>query len=139
MKVHTAQIRLETAGFCDIRDITGELLRIVAEAGVKTGVVCLGCPGSTTGITTIEFEPGAVADFQRALEQLAPQAGEYHHNDTWGDGNGFAHLRSALVGTSRCFPVREGRPELGTWQQVVFLDFDNRARRRSITVTVLGE
>ena len=137
--VHTDEIRLETEGFCDIRDITAAVERIVADSGVKTGLVCLGCPGSTTGITTVEFEPGAVADLKRALEQLAPQKGAYRHNETWGDGNGFAHLRSALIGTSRSFPVRNGKPALGTWQQVVFLDFDNRSRQRTVTVTVMGE
>ncbi|MFO7676425.1 MAG: secondary thiamine-phosphate synthase enzyme YjbQ [bacterium] len=139
MKVHTGEIRLDTAGFCDVRDVTAEVERIVAESCVADGLVCVGCPGSTTGVTTVEFEPGAVADLKRALEKLAPQKGQYDHNATWDDGNGFAHLRSALVGTSRCFPVRGGRPALGTWQQVVFIDFDNRSRRRTLVVTVVGE
>ncbi|HDQ99935.1 MAG TPA: YjbQ family protein [candidate division WOR-3 bacterium] len=139
MKVHTDEIRLETEGFCDIRDVSAEVGRVVADSGIRTGLVCVGCPGSTTGVTTIEFEPGAVADLKRALESLAPEKGRYDHNATWGDGNGFAHLRSALVGTSRTFPVRDGAPALGTWQQVVFLDFDNRSRRRTVIVTVMGD
>lgn len=139
MKACSAEIRLETEGFCDIRDISAEVGRIVADSGITTGMVCVGCPGSTTGITTIEFEPGAVADLKLALEKLAPQQGSYRHNDTWGDGNGFSHLRSALIGASRAFPVRGGKPALGTWQQVVFLDFDNRPRRRTVIVTVTGD
>lgn len=137
--VHNSTIRLKTEGFCDIQDITGQVERIVADSGIKNGLVCVGCPGSTTGITTLEFEPGAVADLKRALEQIAPRDATYRHNDTWNDGNGFAHLRSALIGTSRTFPVLKGRPALGTWQQIVFLDFDNRSRQRELTVIVLGD
>ena len=87
----------------------------------------------------MEFEPGAVADLKAALEKLAPEKARYHHNDTWDDGNGFAHLRSALVGASQAFPVKDGAVVLGTWQQIVFLDFDNRPRRRKLVVTVVGE
>jgi len=137
--VHTTEVRLETKGFCDIRDITDGVRQAVAESGIKDGIACIANPGSTAGITTIEFEPGAVADLKRALERLAPEDGSYEHDNTWGDGNGFAHLRSALVGTSSCFPVRDGAPVLGTWQQVVFLDFDNRPRSRTLTVTIVGE
>jgi secondary thiamine-phosphate synthase enzyme len=137
--VHTTEIRLETKGFCDIHDITDGVRRAVTEAGIKDGIACIANPGSTAGITTIEFEPGAVEDLKRAFERLAPEDGRYEHDNTWGDGNGFAHLRSALVGTSACFPVCEGALVLGTWQQVVFLDFDNRPRSRTLAVTVVGE
>ena len=137
--VHTASIELDCNGFCDVQDITEPLRRIVAESGIRAGLACVANPGSTAGITTVEFEPGAVADLKRALERLAPEDGRYEHDATWGDGNGFAHLRSALVGASFTLPVRDGAPVLGTWQQVVFLDFDNRARHRSVVVSVVGD
>jgi secondary thiamine-phosphate synthase enzyme len=137
--VHSGTIDVSTQGFCDVVDVTAELRRIVDESGIKDGIVTIANPGSTAGLTTIEFEPGAVADLREAMERLAPQDGHYRHDDTWGDGNGFAHLRSAFVGTSCSFPVRARAPVLGTWQQVVLLDFDNRPRRRRIVVTVVGE
>lgn len=137
--VHTDEIVLETTGFCDVQDITGSVQQVVDASGIREGVVCIANPGSTAGITTIEYEPGAVADLKQALERLAPQDGRYEHNETWGDGNGFSHLRSALVGASKTFPVRDGHPVLGTWQQIVFLDFDNKPRRRSLVVMVVGE
>jgi secondary thiamine-phosphate synthase enzyme len=139
VRVHTGEIRLATAGCDDILDITGRVERIVADSGIRTGLVGIASPGSTAGITTVEFEPGAVADLARALDRLAPRDGKYGHDAAWGDGNGFAHLRSALVGTSLTLAVREGRPALGTWQQVVFLEFDNRGRQRELVVTVVGE
>ncbi len=117
-------------------DITPQVARIVAESGSQQGVVNVA--GSTLGITTLEFEPGCVADLRRALEQIAPADGDYAHNARWGDGNGYAHLRSALVGTVRSFPVTEGRLGTGAWQQIVLCDFDNRARDRQVLVTVIG-
>lgn len=137
--VHSATFEVSTKGFGDVIDITTRVVASVEKVGVRNGIVCVANPGSTAGITTIEFEPGAVADLQAALEKLAPENGRYRHNDTWDDGNGFAHLRSALVGASRAFPVRDGKVALGTWQQIVFLDFDNRPRRRKLAVTVVGE
>ena len=137
--VHSATFEVSTQGFCDVVDVTAQVAASVAESGIRNGIVCIANPGSTGGITTIEFEPGAVADLKAALEKLAPENARYHHNDTWDDGNGFAHLRSALVGTSQSFPVREGSIALGTWQQIVFLDFDNRPRQRKLVVTVVGE
>jgi secondary thiamine-phosphate synthase enzyme len=95
--------------------------------------------GSTLGVTTLEFEPGCVADLRRALDQVAPATSDYAHNARWGDDNGYAHLRSALVGTAKSFPVIEGKLGTGTWQQIVLCDFDNRGREREITVTVVGE
>ncbi|MEO0085053.1 MAG: secondary thiamine-phosphate synthase enzyme YjbQ [candidate division WOR-3 bacterium] len=137
--VHTDVLELKTAGRCDVHDVTPELARIVAESGVRQGIVCVACAGSTAGITTIEFEPGVVKDLQELMEKLVPQKQTYHHDSTWGDANGYAHLRSALLGTSLALPVKDGRPVLGTWQQVVFVDFDNRPRRRTLTVVVVGE
>lgn len=120
-------------------DISAQVERIVAESRIRAGVVNVSGKGSTLGITTIEYEPGAVADLQRALEKIAPTDADYAHNARWGDDNGYAHLRSALMGTAQSFPLRDGRLELGTWQQVVLCDFDNRPREREVTVTVVGE
>jgi secondary thiamine-phosphate synthase enzyme len=137
--VHSASFEVSAQGFCDVIDVTAQVAECVTESGVRSGIVCIANPGSTGGITTIEFEPGAVADLKAALEKLAPEKARYHHNDTWDDGNGFAHLRSALVGASQSFPVRDGKVALGTWQQIVFLDFDNRPRRRKLVITIVGE
>jgi secondary thiamine-phosphate synthase enzyme len=137
--VHSAAFEVTTQGFCDVVDVTSQVTAIVEKSGIRNGIVCIANPGSTGGITTIEFEPGAVADLKTALEKLAPEKAVYRHNDTWDDGNGFAHLRSALVGASQAFPVRDGKVTLGTWQQIVFLDFDNRPRRRKLVVTIVGE
>lgn len=126
-------------GLCDVRDITAEVEQAVARSGVRTGIVNVSGVGSTLGITTIEFEPGAVSDLREALERIAPMHDNYAHNQRWGDHNGFAHLRSALVGTARSFPVSDGRLHLGTWQQVILCDFDDRPRQREITITVVGE
>ena len=137
--VHSTTFEVSTQGFGDVVDVTAHVVASVEKSGVRNGIVCIANPGSTAGITTIEFEPGAVADLKAALEKLAPEKAHYRHNDTWDDGNGFAHLRSALVGASQAFPVRDGAIALGTWQQIVFLDFDNRPRRRKLVVTVVGE
>jgi secondary thiamine-phosphate synthase enzyme len=111
----------------------------VAKSGVRRGVVNVSGVGSTLAITTIEFEPGAVSDLKRALDQIAPANDDYEHNARWGDHNGYAHLRSALVGTSASYPVSDGALRLGTWQQIVLCDFDDRPRQREIVVTVTGQ
>ncbi len=139
MAVYQKSFRISTRGHADVLDITSQVERIVAESRIRWGIVNVSGKGSTLGITTIEYEPGAVADLKRALERIAPTDADYAHNARWGDGNGFAHLRSALMGTARSFPLRDGRLELGTWQQVVLCDFDNRSREREVTVTVVGE
>lgn len=139
MKLHQGTIRRQTRGHCDVLDITDEVTRIIAESGVGNGIVNVSGLGSTLGVTTIEFEPGAVSDLRRALEQVAPENDDYAHNARWGDHNGFAHLRSALMGTAKSYPVKDGRPHLGTWQQIIRCDFDDRPRQREITVTVLGD
>ena len=138
MRVHQNSFRVATRGHSDVLDITPQVARIVAESGSQQGVVNVAGVGSTLGITTLEFEPGCVADLRRALDQIAPAAADYAHNARWGDGNGYAHLRSALVGTVRSFPVTEGRLGTGAWQQIVLCDFDNRARDRQVLVTVIG-
>ena len=112
--------------------------RVVSASEILEGTVVVFVPGSTGAITTIEFESGAVADLKRALERIAPQDAEYEHNLRWGDGNGYSHVRASLMGPSRSFPVRDGRLALGTWQQVILLDFDNRPRQRTVMVQLLG-
>jgi secondary thiamine-phosphate synthase enzyme len=139
MAVLQKSFRVSTRGHGDVLDVTAQVTRIVAESGVQQGIVNIAGVGSTLGVTTLEFEPGCVADLRRALEQIAPAAGDYAHNARWGDGNGYAHLRSALVGTARSFPVTGGQVGIGTWQQIVLCDFDNRTRDRQVLVTVVGE
>ncbi|MGO4879369.1 MAG: secondary thiamine-phosphate synthase enzyme YjbQ [Bryobacteraceae bacterium] len=139
MPVLQKSFRVSTRGHSDVLDITAQVERIVADSGVRHGIVNIAGVGSTLGIITIEFESGCVADLRRALEQIAPADADYAHNARWGDGNGYAHLRSALVGTARSFPVVEGQIGTGTWQQIVLCDFDNRARDRQVLVTVVGE
>jgi secondary thiamine-phosphate synthase enzyme len=138
MSVLQKSFRVATKGHSDVLDITSQVERIVAESGVQNGVVNVAGIGSTLGITTLEFESGCVADLRRALEEIAPVEGNYAHNARWGDGNGYAHLRSALVGTTQTFPVVDGQIGAGTWQQIVLCDFDNRARERQVLVTVVG-
>jgi secondary thiamine-phosphate synthase enzyme len=132
-------ISLDTKGASDMSDITPGVQDIVSRSRVRNGIACVAVPGSTGGITTIEFEAGVLRDLKETIERLAPQRQHYHHDATWGDGNGFAHVRSALIGTSQSFPVVDGRVVLGAWQQIVFIDFDNRPRDRRITVQVVGE
>jgi secondary thiamine-phosphate synthase enzyme len=139
MAVFQRSIRLSTRGHTDVIDLTSQVEEIVAASGIRQGMVNISGIGSTLAITTIEYEPGAVADLRRALDQIAPVSDDYAHNARWGDHNGFAHLRSALMGTAKTYPVRDGSLHLGTWQQVILCDFDDRPRQREITVTVYGE
>jgi secondary thiamine-phosphate synthase enzyme len=120
-------------------DVTPELERLVAAAGVDTGILTVHLTGSTGAVTTIEYESGALTDLRHALERLAPVGGDYAHNARWGDGNGFSHVRSALLKTGVVIPVVGGRLALGTWQQVVVLNLDNRPRSREVVAVVLGE
>ena len=139
MPVLQKSIRLSTRGHGDAIDITSRVASIVAESGVHEGMVNVAGKGSTLGVTTIEYEPGAVADLKRALDAIAPMNDNYAHNARWGDHNGFAHLRSALLGTTETYPVRDGSLYLGTWQQIILCDFDDCPRNREVTVTVFGE
>ncbi|HNZ31998.1 MAG TPA: secondary thiamine-phosphate synthase enzyme YjbQ [Smithellaceae bacterium] len=132
-------IPIDTKGFSDIIDITPRVLSYVKQAGIANGLITLFCPGSTGALTTIEYEPGVLRDLREALEKIAPSDVSYHHDARWGDGNGFSHVRAALMKPSLSIPVIEGRPTLGTWQQIVFIDFDNRARKRNIVVQIIGE
>jgi secondary thiamine-phosphate synthase enzyme len=139
MSTHQATFRLKTQGRGQIIDISEQVARIVAQSRVQNGIVNVSGKGSTLGVTTLEYEPGCIADLQRALEKIAPSSADYAHNARWGDGNGYAHLRSALLGTAKSFPVIDGRPAVGTWQQIVLCDFDNRPRDREVLVTVVGD
>jgi secondary thiamine-phosphate synthase enzyme len=139
MTVRTASISMKTRGNTDLCDITGELKRLVAESGLKNGTLTVFCPSSTSALTTVEFEPGSVADLKRMLEEIVPAGREYAHNATWQDGNGYAHMRSSLLGTSLSIPFINAALTLGTWQQVVYADFDNRPRQRELVVQMVGD
>jgi len=130
---------MDTKGYCDIVDITPRLLSILRRLLIANGLVTLFCPGSTGSITTIEYEPGVLQDLKEALERIAPSNIPYRHDERWGDGNGFSHVRAALMKPSLTIPVVDGKLTLGTWQQVVFIDFDNRGRHRNIIVPILGD
>jgi secondary thiamine-phosphate synthase enzyme len=137
--VITKSIRLSTNGNCDIRDITNDVREQVKSSGLTSGTVTVFVPGSTGGLTTIEYEPGLIADLPELLEKLVPSGVSYQHDRTWHDGNGHAHLRSALIGPDITIPFVAGKLTLGTWQQVIFLDFDNRRRDRELVVQIMGE
>jgi secondary thiamine-phosphate synthase enzyme len=137
--VVTASLLVDTQGHTDIVNITRGVSDAVAASELTGGIVTVFCPGSTGAITTVEFEDGVVADIQRALDQLAPPDGDYLHHLRWGDDNGHSHVRAALVGPSLTIPFIEGRLSLGTWQQIVLIDCDTRARSRRLVVQVMGE
>ncbi|MCX5811180.1 MAG: secondary thiamine-phosphate synthase enzyme YjbQ [Proteobacteria bacterium] len=137
--VHTEQFQLKTKGFGDTIDITGKTITITGNSKVKNGLVTVFCPGSTGTITTIEYESGVIGDLQKALEKIAPSNTDYEHNLRWGDGNGFSHVRAALMKPSLSIPLVNGELALGTWQQIVFIDFDNRGRNRTVIVQAIGE
>jgi secondary thiamine-phosphate synthase enzyme len=139
MAVFQKSFRLSTRGNCDVIDISSQVERIVGESGIGCGIANISGRGSTLGITTLEFESGCVADLRRALDRVAPPTSDYAHNARWGDNNGYSHLRSALVGTAKSYPVHQGRLGLGAWQQIVLCDFDDSPRDREVTVTVVGE
>jgi secondary thiamine-phosphate synthase enzyme len=136
--VHGGLLRLETPGNGHIVDITQGVASVLATAGIDRGVVVVFATGSTVAVTTMEYEPGGVHDLQALLDRLIPPAGEYEHNRRNHDTNAHAHLRAAVIGPSESIPVVDGRLVLGTWQQVVLIDFDDRRRRRTVTVQVLS-
>jgi len=137
--IRVNKITEKTAGFCDIIDLTPKLRAHIEKESIHNGLLTLFVSGSTAALTTIEYEPGLVADLKEFVERLIPSDRRYHHDDRWGDDNGFAHLRAALFGPSMTIPIENGQPSLGRWQQVILLDFDNRPRRREIIVQVIGE
>ena len=137
--IHGETIELSTAGFSDIQDITDEVRRVVAASGIQEGIVNVFAIGSTASVTTIEFEPALVADMQEALEKLWPRTMQTRHSQTWGDDNGFSHLRAAFLGPGLTAPVHQGGVILGRWQQIIVLDHDNGGRQRKLFVQVVGE
>lgn len=137
--VTTVRRRVRTAGQGDVHDVTGDVAAAVSASGMTAGVATVAVVGSTAGVTTIEFEPGAVADFGRLLEQLAPRGATYAHHERWGDDNGSSHVRAALLGPSLALPFSDAQLALGTWQQVVLVECDTRARERELVVQLVGE
>lgn len=137
--VHTSDISFQTGGPGDMVDITARMCQAVADSGLTSGTITAFAPGATTGITTIEYEPGLIKDFPALMEKLAPSDITYEHDNTWHDGNGFSHLRSALIGPDITIPFVAGKMMLGTWQQVIFCEFDNRPRERTIIFQIIGE
>jgi secondary thiamine-phosphate synthase enzyme len=136
--VITETISIKTKGFCDIINITPQVLSIIEQSSVANGLVTIFCAGSTGSITTIEYESGALKDLKEALERIAPSDIPYAHDRRWEDGNGFSHVRAALMKPSLTVPLVNGKLTLGTWQQIVFIDFDNRERHRDIIVQIIG-
>ena len=137
--VSTSRLRLATKGQGHAQDITAHVREAVAASGLASGIVTVFVVGSTAGITTIEFEPGAVADLNTLFDRLAPRNAEYQHHLRWGDDNGSSHVRAALLGASITVPFADGAPSLGTWQQIMLLEFDTRPRERDVIVQVIGE
>ncbi len=137
-KIDKFYLSFNTSGETDVIDITRQVASRVSESGVTEGLVLIFIPGSTASVTTIEYESGVVQDLKEAVERLAPREIFYQHDARWGDGNGYAHVRAALLGPSLTVPVSDGRPVLGTWQQIVLVDFDNHPRNRKILVQVSG-
>lgn len=139
MLIHTSTLSEKTQGHCDIIDITAKVRRELERQKIQSGLATLFVSGSTASLTTIEYESGVLKDLQELLEKLVPSNRKYHHDDRWGDNNGFSHLRASLLGPSLQIPIQEGKLLLGTWQQIVLLDFDNRPRTREIVVQLMGE
>ncbi|MGQ9706923.1 MAG: secondary thiamine-phosphate synthase enzyme YjbQ [bacterium] len=139
MSVYRKVIEVSTMGHTDIIDISGRIYEIVKESGIKEGVVNVFAVHSTVGITTVEYEPGLIRDLKEAMERIAPTGVSYHHDSAWGEGNGYAHIRSSIIGAGFTCPVSNASLLTGTWQQIVLLDFDNRKRNRRVVVTVIGE
>jgi secondary thiamine-phosphate synthase enzyme len=137
--VKTGSIQLNTRGNADVQDITSQIAQVVIASEVKNGTVTIFCPSATSALTTIEYESGCVSDLQRLFDEIIPGNREYAHNARWGDGNGHSHVRAALLGPSLTIPFVENRLTLGTWQQVIYVDFDVRSRQRELVVQIIGE
>jgi secondary thiamine-phosphate synthase enzyme len=139
MPVITSTLDLETSGNADIQDITRRVAAEIRSSGMQAGIVSLFVPSSTSALTTIEYESGCVSDLRRLFDEIADANRHYAHNARWGDGNGHSHVRAALLGSSLTVPFVDGALTLGTWQQIVYVDFDNRARQRTIVVQMIGD
>ena len=139
MKIINKRLTIQTSGPGDLIDITEDIASLLSQTELKTGQVVVFHIGSTAAITTFEYESGMIKDIQELFEKIIPRNQHYHHDDTWGDANGFSHLRAALQGPSLTIPFENGELLLGTWQQVVLAEFDNKARRRQVVVQIIGE
>ncbi len=139
MVVSTVSLQLTTQGNADIVDITAQVAGAVAKSNLKSGILTVFTPSSTSAVTTIEYETGALSDLRRLFDEMVDPDRDYAHNARWGDGNGHSHVRAALLGASFTVPFVNGRLTLGTWQQIIFMDFDNRPRRRELVVQIIGE
>jgi secondary thiamine-phosphate synthase enzyme len=138
MPVHSGRLEFDTRGDGDVIDLTAGVESVVRSAGAATGAVTVFVPGSTAAVTTMEYEPGGVSDLRELLDRLVPSEGDYEHNRLNHDTNSHAHMRAAIVGPSETIPLDGGRLQLGTWQQIVLLDFDDRPRRRTVLVSVVS-
>lgn len=139
MTIKTTKIQKDTKGFSDVIDITKDVELFIDKCKVTNGIATIFIPGSTGAVTTIEYEPGLKKDIPEFVEKILPKGTYYHHNETWHDGNGFSHMRAALYGPSLTVPFENGRLTLGTWQQIVILDFDARPRKRKAVIQIMGE
>ena len=139
MPVKTLSIQLSTHGNADIHDITDQIANLISKSGLASGTATVFCPSSPSGLTTIEYESGALSDLRRLFDEIISSNREYAHNERWHDGNGHSHVRAALLGPSLTIPFVDGQFTLGTWQQVIYLDFDNRPRQRKLVVQLMGE
>jgi len=139
VKIKTENIYAETKSNSGMVDITDQIQKIVTNSGMKEGNALVFAVGSTVGITTIEYEPGLLKDYPNFMERIVPSSSKYHHDETWHDGNGYAHVRSSLQGTSFTVPFVNSKLLLGTWQQIILVNFDNRTRKRNIVVQLIGE
>lgn len=136
---HSGTVELKTSGHADMHDITPQVSQLVEKSHIEQGIATVFAASATSGITTIEYESGALEDLRRTLDEIAPEAREYKHNLRWQDGNGHSHLRAALLGPSLTIPVLDRQLTLGTWQQILYIDFDVRPRNRSLIVNIIGE
>jgi secondary thiamine-phosphate synthase enzyme len=139
MTVKTMSIQVSTRGNADIVDITDLVAKVVFESGVNDGVATIFTPSSTSGLTTIEYESGCLSDLRRLFDEIVDPERHYSHNARWGDGNGHSHVRAALIGASFTVPVVDKQLTLGTWQQIILIDFDNRSRKRDLVIQLVGE
>lgn len=139
MAVVTRTLKLQTKGNADILDITHSVGQVVAESSLTNGIITAFCASSTSALSTIEFESGCLSDLRRLFDEIVDPGRHYAHNARWGDGNGHSHVRAALLGPSLTVPFVNGRLTLGTWQQIIFVDFDNRHRQRELLLQIIGE
>ena len=139
MTVISESISVNTKGNTDIHEITNQITKVVSRSGLMDGTATIFCPSSTSALTTIEYESGALSDLRRLFDEIVPVNREYAHNERWHDGNGHSHIRAALLGPSLVIPFVDGKLTLGVWQQVIYVDFDNRPRLRELVVQLIGE